>query len=126
MKVISDIIAGQNLKTIFTLFTPILEKEYAFLLKEVKGFLHGHPELIRFISEKSRLTEEEVEERLDHYVTVLAISVVGGWHLGKRINHLEGIRGALLGAGAGTTFLAFEHLVQKFNPEGEFELPVLN
>jgi hypothetical protein len=121
MKVLNEILASQNLKTIFTLFTPLLEKEYSFLLKEIKGFLHGHPELIQLLSKKTQLSAEEVEERLDHYVTVLAISVIGGWHLGKRINRLEGFRGALLGIGAGTTFLVGEYLYERLIQEGELE-----
>lgn len=122
MKIWNEILAAQNVKTLFTLFTPLMEKEYSFVLKEIKSFLHGHPELIGFLSERTHLSEEEIEERLDHYLTVLAISVVGGWHLGKRINHLEGIRGALFGAGAGTTYLALEHVYQKFGGEGEIVL----
>lgn len=118
MKMLNEILAGQNLKTLFTLFTPVMEKEYSFLLKEIKGFLHGHPEVIRILSEKTRLSEEEMEERLDHYVTVLAVSAVGGWHLGKRINHVEGFRGALIGGGAGALYLIGEHLLGKLSEEG--------
>lgn len=125
MNVLNEIFAGQNLKTIFTVFTPLLEKEYSFVLKEIKGFLHGHPELIRFLSEKASLSEDEVEEGLDHLVTVLAISVIGGWHLGKRINKLEGIRGALLGAGAGTIYLLGEYLIHRLSKDGEINLALI-
>lgn len=125
MKIWNEIIAGQNLKTIFTLFTPILEKEYSFLLKEIKSFLHGHPELLRLLSERSNLSVEEVEERLDHYVTVMAVSVIGGWHLGKKINHLEGVRGAFLGAGVGTTYLIGEYVLKRFSDDGELDLAFL-
>lgn len=122
MNIVHKILAAKNIKTILTLFTTILEKEYSFILKEMKGFLHGHPELIRYIAQKSQIPETEVEEQLDHYVTVLVISVIGGWHLGKKINHLEGVRGALVGAGAGSSYLAFEHIFQKFSGEGDIHL----
>lgn len=120
MKAWNKILDAQNVKSLFTLFAPMMEKEYSFVLKEIKGFLHGHPEVIRVISDRTELSEEEIEKRLDHYLTVLAISIVGGWHLGKRINRLEGIRGALFGAGAGTTYLAAEHVYQKFAEEKGF------
>lgn len=83
------------------MINPLAREKYHQAADKVSNLLLKQEAITLYLMNKTGLDFEEIKQFIQKSVTVMTFSTLLGWDFGYRVNRLEAIRGAAIGATIG-------------------------
>ena len=74
---------------------------YQHSSERVKELLYKQKNFFHKLTSKSGLSLDEIQEVIERSVSIMTFSTLIGWDFGKRVNGIEALKGAAIGASIG-------------------------
>lgn len=101
-------------KAVSLMMNPMVRSRYQETSEKLSHYMLEQKSLLKTFTKKSGLSVDEIQDLIQSSATILSFSGLIGWDLGSRVNTIEALKGAAIGATIGLCLVVGHMVIRIF------------